>query len=245
MYYFIAAKDFLIKFDVFVLPIAFLLVWVFGIINFSKNTYCKQNKKINACRIKLLKNSSQPSVVMKDAPEEYRRQWRAFVSSGAEKPSQTFEFVAHRNRKVGVTLVVLGALVSTAYLAIFVTDMSRRDYLVFQLAFWLAFAVVMVVNMLIFRRKEKRARQTFGKLVAQLNAVVAKGGREVVAEQPQKQTVAEKINSVKKKSVGKEALQEASKILRQSGLNATRTAHEQRQINYALNGLLQSYSRQP
>lgn len=243
MSYIIAARDFFIDYDVFVLPIAFALVWIFGVINFCKNTYRRQNKKINVCRTKLLKNNCQPQAIMNSAPLEYRRQWRAYTASGAQKPSQTFEFVPHKNKKVGVLLVVVGALVACVYLAIFVWDTSRRDYLVFQFAYWLAFAIVMVINKLLFRRKEKRARQTFAKFVAQLNAVVTMQGNGAFAQSAQQQTVAQQIKTIKKSdNVGKSALQKASQILRQNGLNGTRTAHEQRQINLALNGLLQAYS---
>lgn len=268
MSYVIAARDFFIRYDVFILPVAFALVWVFGVINFCKNCYRKQNKKINACRAKLLKNNSQAALVMCYAPAEYRRQWRAFVASGAQKPSQTFEFVPHKNRKSGALLVALGAVVACVYLAIFVWDTSRYFYVAFSVAFWLAFAIVMVVDKLLFRRKEKRARQTFGKFVAQLNAVVAMQNDDAVTDTarmnaflpkqsamqqktvsqqrltPQHNSVAQQIKNIKHgDNVGASALQKASQVLRQNGLNGTRTAHEQRQINYALNGLLQAYSR--
>ena len=242
MSYLVAIRDFCLQYDIFLLPAAFLLVWVFGIVNFCKNTYRKQNKKLNLCRAQLLKNNCNVSAAMCNLPTEYRRQWRAYVGSGAEKPSQTFEFAPKKNKKVGIILVILGALIAAVYLAIFVADTTRRDYLVFQIAFYLALCVTLVVNKLLFRRKEKRARQTFGKFVAQLNAVVASKGRNAVAGQ-RKDTVAEQIKQVKRKSVGNEAIEKASQILRQNGLNANRTAYEQRQINYALNGLLQAYSR--
>ncbi|MCM1290140.1 MAG: hypothetical protein NC132_05285 [Corallococcus sp.] len=242
MSFIIAARDFLVDYDIFVLPAAFLAVWVFGIINFCKNTYRKQNKKIDACRRNLLKNNCQPAVVMCSAPEEYRRQWRAYAASGAERPSQTFEFVPRKNKKSGIVLVVLGAAVACVYAVIFAFDTSHREYAVFQAAFWLAFAIVLVVNRLVFKRKEKRARQTFGKFVAQLNAVATmQGGAVTAGVKPS--DVARQIKKIKKGEVSKGALQQASQILRQNGLNGTRTAHEQRQINYALNGLLQAYSK--
>ena len=241
MSYITAVRDFLISYDIFALSAALALVWIFGIINFCKNTYRKQNKRFNACRVRLLKGVS-PSTVMCSAPIEYRRQWRAFVSSGAERPPQTFEFVPRKNRKSGVILVVLGAVVSCAYLAIFVTDLSRQVYLVFQGAFWLSLTIVLIINWLIFRRKEKRARQHFGKFVAQLSAAVA-NSRDRQSIDKGGNSVAQQIRKVSKVSAGKDAVAKASEILRQHGLNATRTAYEQRQINYALNGLLQSYAR--
>ena len=233
MSYITAAVNFFVKYDLILLPCAFLLVWIFGVINFCRNAYRRQNKQLNACRVRLLKGCP-PNAVIIYAPAEYRRQWRAFVASGATRPAQTFEFVPLKKRKVGVLLLIVGALLSTVYLAIFVIGTLKREYLVFQFAFWLAFAIVLTVNRLICRRKEKRARQTFGKFVAQLNAV---------AKAPVKETVVEQIQSVKKTYVGNEAVEKASQILRNNGLNANRTAQEQRQINRALNGLLQAYSR--
>lgn len=245
MSYVVAIKDFFIHYDIFILPATFLLLWVFGVINFCKNVYGKQNKKINACRYKLLKNKCNATAILSTAPEECRRQWRAFRASGAQKPSQTFEFVPRKNKLIGILLLVLCVLVSCVYLAIFITDVTQQTYLVFQIAFYLALAIILVVNKLLFRRKEKRARQIFGKLVAQLNAVVANNGRDAVVGQGDVNgnSVAEKLKAVKRNGADQNAILQASQILRQHGLNANRTAHEQRQINHALNGLLQAYSR--
>ncbi|MGN1066426.1 MAG: hypothetical protein ACI4QH_01305, partial [Candidatus Fimimonas sp.] len=167
-------------------------------------------------------------------PEDYRRQWRAYVNSNASRPSLVFEFVPKRNKTVCVHLFVLCAIVSTLYLALFVFLRAHVEYAVFQFAFWLAFALVMVVDKLVFLRKQKRAKQIFGKFVAQLNA-------SDVQTTPENKTVAQKLAEIKRDDNA--ALQKASKILRDVGLENQRTAQEQRAINTALNGLLQSYAR--
>lgn len=227
--------DFLITYDVFILPAAFLAVWIFGIINWSKNVYRKQNRALETCRANVLRDPKFAGVFVAALPEEYRRQWRAFVNGKAERPSQVFEFVPRKNKTTAVHLFVLCTLVSCAYLALFVYDVSHREYLVFQFAFWLAFALVMVVDLLIFRKKEKRARQIFGRFVAQLNAVKPE------TDSGTDKTVAQKISGLKSSPI-EESIVRASKILRENGLEGERTAEEQKDINTALNGLLQAYS---
>ncbi|MGN1040569.1 MAG: hypothetical protein ACI4QL_03975, partial [Candidatus Fimimonas sp.] len=152
------------------------------------------------------------------------------------RPSLVFEFVPKRNKTVCVHLFVLCAIVSTLYLALFVFLRAHQEYAVFQFAFWLAFALVMVVDKLVFLRKQKRAKQIFGKFVAQLNA-------SDIQTTPENKTVAQKLAEIKRDD--NTALQKASKILRDVGLENQRTAQEQRAINTALNGLLQSYANRP
>lgn len=235
MFYF-KAVDFLVSYDVFVLSAVFLAVWIFGIANWCKNVYRRQNKKLETCRANVVRNPKFAGIFVATLPEDYRRQWRAYVNSNASRPSLVFEFVPKRNKIVCVHLFVLCAVVSTLYLALFVFLRAHVEYAVFQFAFWLAFALVMVVDKLVFLRKQKRAKQIFGKFVAQLNA-------SDVQTTPENKTVAQKLAEIKRDD--NSALQKASKILRDVGLENQRTAQEQRAINTALNGLLQSYANRP
>ena len=73
------------------------------------------------------------------------------------------------------------------------------------------------------------------KETAQLNATCAQNPSDG-------KTIAEKLSALQKNGNGN-ALEKASKILRDVGLENQRTAQEQRAINTALNGLLQSYAR--
>lgn len=235
MTYLEKAVEFLTTYDFVVLLAAFVFVWVFGIINFCKNPYRKLVKQLARCHRKLLAGKNLAEACA-DAPIEYRRQWRAYANGGAKRPSLVFEFVPRKKRVVAVWFFILCAVVSTVYLALFVMDISRFLYAVYQVAFWLSFTIVMCINNAIFAKHEKRARKAFGKFVAQLNAAKPQ-------EQPQAKQVVEKIDNLKKTSVDGSTLQQASEILHQYGLENNRTVEQQRQINHALNGLLQSYAR--
>lgn len=237
MFYLEKAVSFLESYDIFVLSAVFALVWAFGIVNFCKNPYAKQNKKFAKCQRDVVCNRNLVGLYVAELPETYRRQWRAYVNSNAERPSLVFEFVPRKNKVVCLPLFVLCAVVSTCYLAIFTLNVRHYDYAIFQVAFWLSFVVVILVNNLLGAKKEKRARQTFGRFVAQLNAL------QKTAEHISPKGVACELNQIKKTQVGNGALEQASALLRQNGLDKPRTVAEQRKINEALNGLLQAYAR--
>lgn len=229
--------DFLTVYDVLILPALFVSVWIFGFINWGKNVYRRQNKLLDACRANVLRNPRFTGIYIATVPEEYRRQWRAFVNTGAARPGLAFEFVSKKNKIKAAPLFVLCSLCSLAYLLLFFYVPTHRDYVVFQLAFWLAFVVVTMVDHAIFVKKEKRAKQIFGQFVAQLNAT--KQDSRTVDDK----TVAQKIDLLKKQQpVSDCALEQASRILHENGLDDLRTAEEQKSINTALNGLLQAYS---
>lgn len=231
------AVFYLTAYDIYILSALFALVWIFGAANFIKNPYRKQNKKLNVCRNRIVANPKFTWLYVASVPEEYCRQWRAYVNSGADRPSLVFEFVSKKNRLLLLPLFICSAVVSSAYIALFVLETSHREYVVFQVAFWLSFAMVLVVNKLVFARKEKRARQTFGKFVCQLNAT------RDISQSDDAGKIAKRLSEITKRETGKTALQKASEVLRAGGLENTRTAEQQRQINNALNGLLQAYSR--
>ena len=228
---------YLTAYDVFILSALFVAVWIFGAVNWCKNPYRRQNKKLNVCRNKIVANPKFAWLYVSSAPEEYCRQWRAYVNSGAERPSLVFEFVPHKNRLQMLSTFICCAVVSSVYIVLFALDTSHREYIVFQVAFWLAFTVVMIVNKLVFAKKEKRARRVFGKFVCQLNAV------KDVVQADDVSKITKRLKEISKQESGKTALQKASEVLHAGGLESKRTVEQQRQINHALNGLLQAYSR--
>ena len=236
MVYLQKACDFFVHYDVCVLPSLFAAVWIFGVINWSANVYRKQNKLLAECQRKVLTGPKFTGVYVSALPREYLRQWRAYVNSKAERPSLVFEFVPRKKKTLCLPLFVACATVCTGYLALFFADTSHREYLVFQAAFWLSFCVVTFVNDNLFAKKEKTARQIFGKFVAQLNSLKN-------VPQMQTQNLAKELDKLKKDVVGDDALTKASTLLRQNGLEGNRSAEQQRKINTALNGLLQAYSR--
>ena len=224
-------------YDVFILSALFVAVWIFGLVNWCKNPYRKQNKKLDDCRNKIVTNPKFAWLYLAAVPERYCRQWRAYVNSGAERPSLVFEFVPRKNKVRLLPIFIFCAVVASVYVVLFALDMSHREYIVFQAAFWLSFAIVLIVNKQLFAKKEKRARQTFGKFVCQLNAI------KDISQTEDAGKTTQRLAEISKRETGKAALKKASEVLRASGLNSPRTVEQQRKINTALNGLLQAYSR--
>ncbi len=233
MFYLQKACEILCACDFVVLPICFAAVWVFGVINWCTSAYSKQNKLLEECRRKVVCNPKLAGTSVALLPPEYARQWRAYVNSGAIRPSLVFEFVAKPKKLRFLALPIVAAVVCLCYLAVFFADFSKVQYLVFQAAFALSFVVVLLVNTRIFAQREKFARQTFGRLVATLNAVGACDCTPDVLAQ---------LNKLKD-HLGDDALQKACELLHQNGLDTKRTVQQQKQINQALNGLVQAYSK--
>ena len=118
---------FLKTYDNFVMPILFLLVVAFGLVNWLCNPYRRQNKKFAKCTEKLLHPNTCNEQSLRILPKEYQRQWRAFVRSGASKPSQTMEFVPCKNPLRFLLVIVLGGLLSVGYGVLFFEDFSNTE----------------------------------------------------------------------------------------------------------------------
>ena len=239
MEYINVVLNFLNQHYLIILPCAAALLFLFGMVNWATNVYRRQNRKIAYCSRIV---ASYPDKVMLYAnllPENYRRQWRAFVNSGAEKPSDVFEFVRLRKKTHFVWLVVIAALCSSLYVAVFALVNMQIGYLVYQVAFWLAFGLIIVADKAIRRNNERRAKQQFGKLVALLNraAALPKSDDTIIEETVQK------LNTLKKNEVNDAVIGQASALLRGKGLDGNRSVEQQRKLNVALNGLLQAYAK--
>ena len=172
MTYITIVLQFLESYDFIIIPVIAALLIVFAIVTFAKNVYRKQNRKIIACTDKIASYPHKASQYTSNLPAEYKRQWRAYINSGAEKPSQTFEFVAVKSKIRLVRTLILTAVCSSLYIAAFAFNTTRRDYLVFQLVFWLAFALILVVNKVLSVKRERKAKRIFARLVNELNRAV-------------------------------------------------------------------------
>ena len=235
MYYINTVLDFLNAHSIVILPVLFSTVFLYGLANWIANPYRKQNKKLTACYRGIC---AYPDKVVKYAeklPEPYRRQWRVSFNCQA-KPALTFEFVPKRKRAHLLWLFVLSATVSASYVAVFVMKQRYFSYLIFQVVLWLAFGLVTVANKAVRKSQERCARKFFARLVTQINRC-APIKRDAV-EDTVKQLLQLNRHEVNDAIVGK-----ASELLRNKGLETTRTVEQQRKINSALNGLLQAYSR--
>lgn len=234
MVYLQKACEFLVEHDIVFLSVAFVGVWCFGAANWLFDGYRKQNAKFIQCCRRATATPQFKSEYIAKLPQEYLRQWRAYVNSEAKRPSLTFEFVPHKNRPLLLLFFVLCAVVSTAYFAVFLLT-GAREYAVFQAAFWLAFAVDLLVNNNLLKKKERRARRIFGSFVATLNALERKDFSHGEEDATNKTSGDGGAKS--------DRLERVSDLLRQSALDGCRTTQQQRKINHALNGLLQVYSK--
>lgn len=239
MKYITTVLQFLEKYDVIVLSVAAALLTLFAVVNFSVNVYRKQNKKITAVTNKIASFPNKTAQLTSALPPEYKRQWRAYVNSGAAKPSLTFEFAPIKNRVRLLRLFILTAVISSLYIAAFAFNTARREYIIFQIVFWLAFALIMVISKILSVRKERKAKRIFARFVTELNRATVLP--QSAAEQLDK-TVAE-LKEINKRDVTDAALSRASELLHSKGLSANRSVEQQRKLNGALNGLLQSYAR--
>lgn len=163
--------QFLVNYDIFVFIGVFGCLFVFCLVNWCKNPYRRQNRKLEMCRQRIASNPRLAGLFAVMLPDEYRRQWRAYVNGGAQRPSLVFEFVPKKRHVAFWHLFALDAAVCSSYLWAFANDVSAREYVVVQVVFWLAFALFCVVDSVLFGKKEKKARRVFGKFVAQLNAL--------------------------------------------------------------------------
>ena len=219
-----------------ILPVLFAMVHVFGIINWLSNVYRRQNRRINSCYRGLCAQPDKVHLIALLLPEEYRRQWRIFVNSGADKVSQVFEFVKKDKHPRLLWLVIIGAVVSSAYIAVYALVAKHYTYLIFQVVYMLAFGLIMVINGVVSNRQEKRAKHLFARLVKEL-------GKCYVRSNAQEQDTVKQLKQLNKQYVNDDVMGRASELLRNKGLETNRSVEQQRKLNNALNGLLQAYAR--
>lgn len=231
--------NFVTLYDYVILPAISVSLALFCIVNFCKNVYRKQNKKILAATRKVCSYPDKTAQYVNALPAEYRRQWRAYVNGNANQPSDTFEFAPVKNRLRLIRLFVLTAIVCALYLVAFVFDVRRTDYLIFQIMFWLAFALIVIADWQLFKLRERKAKRIFARFVNELNRTACKTDK---TESKSEDTVKE-LRELNKCEPTKAVFERAATLLRNKGLDGERTVDQQRKLNDALNGLLQSYTK--
>ncbi len=214
---------------------------VVALVNFVFNVYHKQNVKLNRFRKKIVHHPSSVLPSVKLLPREYQRQWRAFCTSKAQKPSMVFEFVKKPRRFKLLFLHLLATAVSLFYVvACFVWRLSPYVFAV-QVAFWFASCLVWVLNGLIFDINLRGAKRCFGKFLHDLNTVVQLQSKEKGNNQRQGNQTTVDVDSTTQKP--RDVVQVAVDALKQQGASP-RTVEEQRKLNLALNNLLQACCKQ-
>lgn len=231
--------DFITLYDCFILPTISIVLAIFSIVNFCKNAYARQNKKLVAITRKICSYPDKTMQYASALPTEYRRQWRAYLNSNAKQPSLVFEFAPIKYRVHLLRLFIVSAIACCGYLVAFIFDTARTDYLIFQIVFWLAFTLVMIADRQIAKLHERKAKQIFARLLNELNSAAS------MEQTPDEQfdTTLNKIKNLSKCEHTNAVFDRASQLLHEKGLNGDRTVNQQRKLNNALNGLLQSYTK--
>lgn len=237
MYYVIKILGWMDKYRLLVLGALFGALVLFGIVNLLYDPYRKQNRKFVLCTRSMRAFPDKTALYVTGLTEEYRRQWRAFVNCGTDKPALVFEFAPLHKRVLALWLLVGTSVVTSLYLAVFVMIRHSYVYVVLQVVFWLMFALFLIADKLVAKRRQRRARKIFAQFVTQLSACTPKS-HATLAEDTVKA-----LNKLNRAEVTDATVGQASEILRSKGLAENRTVDEQRRINLALNGLLQAYAK--
>lgn len=233
------AQNFLIRYDWAVMLSLFGGLLLFGATNWCNDLYFQQNRKLEKCRRSIVADPDNIPLHVQSLPQEYRRQWRAFVNTGAAKPSLAFEFVPKSKVLYFARLFGWCTFFCTLYASFFVAMPYRRDYLIFQVAYLLAVVLVFVLYSALCRKNERRARACFGKFVAELNRHLCCQSNQT----PSLQQTIVKLNDLRRGAVTEHSLNCAAELIQRQPTQ-TRSVEQQRKLNVALNDLLQAYARQ-
>lgn len=231
--------NFFTLYDFIILPAISGALTLFCLANFCKNVYARQNKKLLSIARKICSYPHKTEQYANTLPKEYKRQWRAYLNSNAKQPSLMFEFVPFKNRLYLLRLVILAAITCSVYIVAFILDTTRTDYLIFQIVFWLAFTLVIIADYQLAKLHERKAKRIFARLVSELNKNLA---TEQVKEENLDDTI-KQIRNLSECEPTNAVFDRASQLLHEKGLNGERTVEQQRKLNNALNGLLQSYTK--
>lgn len=237
MYYVTRVLTILNNHRVFVIGATFGALIVFALINLLYNPYRGHNKRLSRCTRCFNAYPDKVTFYSRNLPEEYRRQWRAFVNCGTDKPSLVFEFAPIKQRLLALWLFVGAACVQTTYIVVYFVVNANTAFLIMQPVFWLSFMLILLMRKLILRGIERHAKRVFASFVTSLSRATPRHPASVVND------TVKQLNQLNRQQVNDETVGKACEILRSKGLDQPRTVEEQRRINRALNGLLQSYAK--
>ncbi len=227
--------NFFLQWECLFVPAVIVFLTAFLLVNWLRNSYANQNKKLKKITNKLISYPTQADTAMRNAPYCYKVQWHIYKRTNVDKPSLVFEFYKHDFVVKGVALAVIPTVISIFYFVVFCFAPTHNKYL-FLLAFNALFVVtVVLVAMVFFVNRTRKAQRVFAQFLLELNKSIP------TPPEPVFNTV-ERLNSLQQLEPTPNVMQRAAQILQQRGINSKRTVEEQRKINLALNGLLNAYA---
>ena len=157
-----------------------------GLVNLLYNPYAKQNAKFTAFCKRVLRKPSTILWETKKLPNEYQRQWRAFVNSHSTKPSVVFEFVKRPHKYLLWFAHFVACLVCLVYFAIAIVTCNQTMFTT-QVCFALFSVLLVLLSHLIAKINLAHARRVFGKFLHNLNCVTQLVKGEQCANHPNTQ----------------------------------------------------------
>ena len=142
-----------------------------GFVNLLHNAYAKQNAKLKTFSKRVMRKPSSIIWETKRLPQVYQRQWRAFVNSGATKPSVVFEFVKRPHKYLLWFAHFVACVLCVAYVCIAIL-LQDQTMLVTQITFALFSVLLVLLSHLLAKINLAHARRVFGKFLHNLNCVV-------------------------------------------------------------------------
>ncbi len=161
---------FLLNYKTVVLFTAFGILSVTALVNFVHNPYGKQNAKLKKFNKKIVKYPSSVVTEIHLLPEEYQRQWRAYVNSGCNKPSTVFEFVKLPSPYLLWFVHLLATATSVFYLVVAIL-LNYSSLFTTQIVYLLFSVIVLLVKNIIDQINLSHARKVFGKFLHDLNRI--------------------------------------------------------------------------
>ena len=157
-----------------------------GFVNLLYNPYAKQNAKFTVFCKRVLRKPSTILWETKKLPNEYQRQWRAFVNSHSTKPSVVFEFVKRPHKYLLWFAHFVACLVCLVYFAIAIVTCNQTMFAT-QVCFALFSVLIVLLSHLIAKYNLAQARRTFGRFLHNLNCVTQLVKGEQCANHPNTQ----------------------------------------------------------
>lgn len=213
---------------------AALVLFVF--VNVIGNNYAKQNQAFLRCIDLMLSHPDRAFTAADMLPQEYRRQWRAYVNGNADKPSAVMEFVPLRRPVVLVWMAVLSVLAEICFGISLAASPDNRIAQLYFVAYLLCWVVAALFMRHINNARTNTARKLFGKFVALANK------QREMPDAPTADEVVKQISYFSKNSPDNGTLAKVADLLRKCGLDKSRTVDEQRKLNNAVNKLLLAYA---
>ncbi len=251
MKYIYLTLKFLFEQNLLLFLVTFGLTVMFLFINILIDAYSSDNKKILKALKILPKCNKDYSSFAVSLPLIYQYQWQTFVKSKCAYPHDVFKFAMKKQRKVftflPATFVIVCLILAVYNVASGIYD-QRVLYAPLCLALCLLLAVAIVQA--VFKRKTANANKIFGKLICYLDAFFGKNYSLDTTFIPNDKTqtainadeLIKKVKYLRNSGVPSESAQKIANLLAEEKLDANRTVEQQRQLNLALNGLVQVLS---